>query len=1054
MSEKFNGAVTAVGASLITKAIADNTKMTFLKIVGSKSTYTDKQLPTLTDDVLSSASHDQEGHISNVTIADETTIKTELVLNGNSVEADYQLNTVLILATVDGTDHLFGVLKANQPQYMNAYDGISSTNLEINCSFKVANADAVSIIVDSAGTLTVDDYNRLHDYTDSQVASASGVANKRMDSAVAVEAENRATAVTSEATVRSSAVAAEATARSNAISSEAAARAAADTKLQNSASIAASDIAVLRTSAASYTDTKVKSAATVASNATSDEAVNRASAVAAEATTRSNAVSDEAAKRIKADSAESAARSTADSSEAATRSSAIVAETKARTAADSSEANARSAADKTLTDSITKVSDKLDDTKTELVKNIDNQVGAVNQKVDDIQVGGTNLAPGTSSDWQKASVQSDWGVTYLCDPTYEIVDGETYTAQVEVRNITRPIALETFCFTASGNRDGTLAPDKRTDNDGKIIITFTAHLPDGYAYFMPNLAFAHLLTSAGSYEFRRFKIERGNKATDWTPAPEDIDAEIANEAKARSDADVAINTKVTANSAAAAKAQSTADSKFAGMAWLPKNTNADTVTDPGMYYNSGDADVATMTNFPTTHAFSMQVVKSAGIIQFLTEYMTDASSHIWFRAQYDSKFGAWRQIALVGQDTTVTGYYAFTNDKGLVIRNVVPKLDMDAGNGDKAVIIGYKGGDANGDGIAIGAGGTTVVGGGEAANTYLDALRDGTLPSQFVKPSGIGDEHAILASDGVVHLISSMQNPAGAHEAILDASGNFFLPANLSAAGELTVSGGASIGGVVNINGSVLATVNGFQKLIQASSMTDGGYVAVGNDGSDKGYVELGTTDDGDTAVFVRKRNGSNSILSEAVLLDRTNNTNFPGTLNQAGKPVATQDFVKAGDDAINKRIKALEDEVTANAQAGKVHFGYMSEIIDQLQNGWTVSDPEHTSYRMICTNPAKREATLYINCGGPLGDNKTPTIPAYGSTTMFTLKKTVIEELYGPINAFANYNGWGVHMMSEIHPDTNALGVHSSVNAVTDGGGWAIGLICQCRYAWGLVFE
>jgi hypothetical protein len=359
MSEKFNGAVTAMGTSLIAKAIANNTKMSFLKIVGSKSTYTDKQLPTLTDDVLSSASHDQEGHISNVTIADETTIKTELVLDGSSVEADYQLNTVLILATVDGTDHLFGVLKANQPQYMNAYDGKSSTNLEINCSFKVANTDAVSITVDTRGTLTVDDYNRLHEYTDTQVASASGVANKRMDNAVAAEAKDRAAAVTSESTARSSAVAAEATARSNAVSGEASARAAADTKLQNSASTAASDIAVLRTSAASYTDTKVQSAATVASNATSTEAVNRASAVAAESTARSNAVSDEAAKRIAADSTETKARSAADatlqSSASANSSAAAKAQTTANNASSAvvNEATARSAADVKLQGSAT-----------------------------------------------------------------------------------------------------------------------------------------------------------------------------------------------------------------------------------------------------------------------------------------------------------------------------------------------------------------------------------------------------------------------------------------------------------------------------------------------------------------------------------------------------------------------------------------------------------------------------------------------------------------------------------------------------------------------------
>lgn len=155
----------------------------------------------------------------------------------------------------------------------------------------------------------------------------------------------------------------------------------------------------------------------------------------------------------------------------------------------------------------------------------------------------------------------------------------------------------------------------------------------------------------------------------------------------------------------------------------------------------------------------------------------------------------------------------------------------------------------------------------------------------------------------------------------------------------------------------------------------------------------------------------------------------------------------------VDSKVKTVQDEVTANAQSGKVHFGYMSEIIDQLQNGWTAYSPEQTSYRMICTNPAKREALLYINCNGPLGDG-TPTIPAYGSTTMFTLKKTVIETLFPPVNAAHNYNAYGNHMISEIHTDTNALGVRSSVDAEITGGDWTISLICLCRYAEGVVFE
>lgn len=132
-----------------------------------------------------------------------------------------------------------------------------------------------------------------------------------------------------------------------------------------------------------------------------------------------------------------------------------------------------------------------------------------------------NLAPGTSSDWQKVSVTSGWGKAFLSNPVYEIKDGETYTLQVEVRNMTNTIMLETFGYNAGDKWVVNLAPTKTINKDSKISITFTAHLPDGYAYIRPDLAFASTLTGAGSYEFRRFKIEKGSVVTPWSPAPSD-----------------------------------------------------------------------------------------------------------------------------------------------------------------------------------------------------------------------------------------------------------------------------------------------------------------------------------------------------------------------------------------------------------------------------------------------------------------------------------------------------------------------------------------------------
>lgn len=86
-------------------------------------------------------------------------------------------------------------------------------------------------------------------------------------------------------------------------------------------------------------------------------------------------------------------------------------------------------------------------------------------------------------------------------------------------------------------------------------------------------------------------------------------------------------------------------------------------------------------------------------------------------------------------------------------------------------------------------------------------------------------------------------------------------------------------GGTMNapINFNLSQADGAFHKLIEGTTSTDGGYIAVGNHGSDKGYLELGTTDDVDAAIYARKRNTSGQILQQANILDPYGNTWFPG---------------------------------------------------------------------------------------------------------------------------------------------------------------------------------
>jgi hypothetical protein len=52
--------------------------------------------------------------------------------------------------------------------------------------------------------------------------------------------------------------------------------------------------------------------------------------------------------------------------------------------------------------------------------------------------------------------------------------------------------------------------------------------------------------------------------------------------------------------------------------------------------------------------------------------------------------------------------------------------------------------------------------------------------------------------------------------------------------------------------------------------------VTVGNTGQDRGFVEIGTTDDNDAEIYATQRNFESNVIRRAILLDGVGNTYFP----------------------------------------------------------------------------------------------------------------------------------------------------------------------------------
>lgn len=79
---------------------------------------------------------------------------------------------------------------------------------------------------------------------------------------------------------------------------------------------------------------------------------------------------------------------------------------------------------------------------------------------------------------------------------------------------------------------------------------------------------------------------------------------------------------------------------------IPKNSNLNSYTTAGLYYNPSNADVATMSNVPSSVAFSLFVEIHAGVKQTFTNY-SNSGIQTWVRNFYNGTWSPWIQQAFV-----------------------------------------------------------------------------------------------------------------------------------------------------------------------------------------------------------------------------------------------------------------------------------------------------------------------------------------------------------------------------------------------------------------------
>lgn len=214
------------------------------------------------------------------------------------------------------------------------------------------------------------------------------------------------------------------------------------------------------------------------------------------------------------------------------------------------------------------VVDGLDSTRTDASLSA-NQGRVLNDKIDAIQIGGRNLilhsdkwtssgsgasgiTPSRENDMLKivvASGNSNWHRFYA-DNVIEanLNDGDPFTFSIEIKSA-----------------DGTVPPDIYFKSGmGYFKMTGSVSSEFSWVYYTgtwkkANDIVFHFGWSArvGTYYIRKIKLEKGNKATDWSPAPEDVEADATTKANnALSSAKYYTDTQVSPINTSVSKLQS------------------------------------------------------------------------------------------------------------------------------------------------------------------------------------------------------------------------------------------------------------------------------------------------------------------------------------------------------------------------------------------------------------------------------------------------------------------------------------------------------------------
>ena len=172
MANKFTNFIfTTEGKDTITqvlaaKKVAANAQLS----INTVYTFATKLSTSLVYTQISSLGPKQTKPVGTVTPQDNDTVEMRIQLDNADLTTGYNLQGVAIVGQYNGNNFVLGYINSNETTNIPPYDGTQVQTVALDVSFAISDSNIVTINTQTAGMLTVDDYNALVKLLETRVA--------------------------------------------------------------------------------------------------------------------------------------------------------------------------------------------------------------------------------------------------------------------------------------------------------------------------------------------------------------------------------------------------------------------------------------------------------------------------------------------------------------------------------------------------------------------------------------------------------------------------------------------------------------------------------------------------------------------------------------------------------------------------------------------------------------------------------------------------------------------------------------------------------------------